>query len=142
MVEPDPKEVFALHRYFLWADQMREHYYASLRARDRLDPESVVDVSFTAPYMSYWYGGLYVVVEGWQELGLVDREIDELLQASYLDLLRRYRNGSFHFQRLYIDQRFVGFVADQGSAEWISRLREAFSRWFLDYLGTHRTAQS
>ena len=30
-------------------------------------------------YMSYWYGGLFVVCEGWQELGLSDAKVDPLL---------------------------------------------------------------
>jgi len=39
-------------------------------------------------YMSYWYGALYVVIEGWRELKLVDPAIDQLLQSSNVDLLR------------------------------------------------------
>lgn len=31
-------------------------------------------------FMSYWYGGLYVVIEGWKELGLHDPEIDQLIE--------------------------------------------------------------
>lgn len=32
-------------------------------------------------YMSYWYAGLFVVVEGWRDLGLQDAEIDGLLES-------------------------------------------------------------
>lgn len=31
-------------------------------------------------YMSYWYAGLYVVIEGWQKLKLQDMAIDTLLK--------------------------------------------------------------
>jgi Resolvase, N terminal domain len=61
-------------------------------------------------YMSYWYGGLYVVIEGWQELSLSDAVIDATLQSPNVDLLRRYRNGVFHFQRDYNDERFLAFM--------------------------------
>jgi hypothetical protein len=47
--------------------------------------------------------------------------------------LRRYRNGAFHFQRDYFDNRFLGFIGADESARRISELREAFSRWFLSY---------
>jgi len=94
--------------------------------------ETAMD-AFTHPYMSYWYGGLYVVTEGWQELGLSDPEIDSLLTSEHVDLLRRYRNGCFHFQADYFDERFRDFIARQGSVGWISSLHEAFSRWFLAF---------
>lgn len=55
-------------------------------------------------YMSYWYGGLYVVIEGWQRLKLSDDIIDNLLISSNVQLLKRYRNGVFHFQKEYIDK--------------------------------------
>ena len=49
--------------------------------------------------MSLWYGGLYVVIEGWKELGLSDPHVDDLLRSSNVELLKRYRHGTFHFQR-------------------------------------------
>jgi hypothetical protein len=52
-------------------------------------------------------------------------------------LLRRYRNGVFHFQRKYHDEPLIKFVAEgAASADWAAQLHEAFSRWFLDYLRT------
>ncbi len=58
--------------------------------------------------MAYWYGGLFAVTEGWKELGFHDDEIVQLLsQEDKVDILRRYRNGAFHFQRSYFDPRFV-----------------------------------
>jgi hypothetical protein len=57
-------------------------------------------------YMSYWYGALYVVIEGWRELKLADTGIDNLLESPNVDLLRKYRNGVFHFQADYNDKRF------------------------------------
>ncbi len=136
---PSLAEVHALHRYFLWADQMREHYYQALDAGLAADVESAAK-AFRVPYMSYWYGGLYVVIEGWWALGLSDDEIDRLLESPHVTALKRYRNGSFHFQRKYFDARFIGFLSGDGSAEWIFNLRQAFSRWFLEYFKRHQPA--
>lgn len=86
------------------------------------------------PWMPYWYAALYVVAEGWQELGLQDAEIDGLLGDPALGLLKRYRNGVFHFQREYHDDRLTEFIAEgAASAQWAGELHDAFSRWFLDF---------
>ena len=69
--------------------------------------------------MSYWYGGLYAVVEGWRDLRLEDQEIDELLQSPHVDALRLYRNGTFHFQKEYFASKFAGLLSTPGTAEWI-----------------------
>ena len=81
--------------------------------------------------MSYWYGGLYVVIEGWHELGLSDPTLDELVQSSNVALLKRYRNGVFHFQKQYFDQRFTDFMASQDSVPWVRKLNLAFGDYFL-----------
>ncbi len=82
--------------------------------------------------MSHWYGSLYVVVEGWVELGLQDPIVDTLLQSPNVELLRRFRNGTFHFQRKYWDQRFVDFWDEsQGTVDWVANLNEAFGSYFL-----------
>jgi hypothetical protein len=71
--------------------------------------------------MSYWYGGLYVVIEGWQELGLSDAVIDATLQSPNVHLLRRYRNGVFHFKKDYNDERFLAFMKDGNASVSVVR---------------------
>jgi hypothetical protein len=45
-------------------------------------------------------------------------------------LLRRYRNGVFHYQRDYFDERFVDLWAQDFEARlWIRRLHDAFAHW-------------
>jgi len=133
-------EVFALHRYFIWADRMRVHFRDSLlREPPGTDDKQVARDAHAYPYMAYWYGGMHVVIEGWRELQLTDLEIDGLLDSPHVELLRRYRNGAFHFQRQYFDERFTGFWGEgDDGAKWIHRLRETFSRWFLDRLAQER----
>ena len=83
-------------------------------------------------YMSYWYGGLYVVIEGWRRLKLSDQVIDTLLNSPNVDLLRRYRNGCFHFQEKYFDDRFLKFI-DEGTdvVWWVRELNQQLGRFFL-----------
>ncbi len=126
MTEPTTRAVLvAFERYFRWADQMRIHYTA--READYPDERK----AHWEPYMAYWYGGLYTVVEGWQELGLSDTSIDELLEHEQnVDLLRRYQNGAFHFQPDYFDERFVKVWAADSTVPWIRTLHGEFTRWF------------
>lgn len=114
---------------------MRTHFDSLLSERaNRSDPEKKFDIeSFL--YMSYWYGGLFVVIEGWQELGLKDPLIDPLLLSNNVALLRRYRNGVFHFQRTYFDNRFVEFMRDgENCVVWVRQLNNEFGRFFLSWL--------
>ena len=94
---PKDTEIITLHRYYIWGNKMRTDFDVILKLKKRIPKKRYEIESFM--YMSYWYGGLYVVIEGWKKLGLVDRKIGSLLKSPYVGLLRRYRNGVFHFQK-------------------------------------------
>jgi hypothetical protein len=126
-------EIFTLHKYFVWANRMRTHFDELLlkKEKDKKSSNDLFDVEVNL-YMSYWYGGLYVVIEGWKELKLTDKKIDRLLNSPNVKLLRRYRNGVFHFQKNYFDKRFVGFIRDgKDCVNWIRTLNKEFGRYFL-----------
>jgi hypothetical protein len=63
-------------RYLYWADLMGQHA-ESLYDQDATEKEGHFERWF--PLMSHWYATLYVVVEGWMELGFRDPIIDKLL---------------------------------------------------------------
>lgn len=72
------------------------------------------------------------MIEGWKELKLSDQAIDVLLQSGNVALLRRYRNGTFHFQKTYYDARFNDLITKgQNIVQWIRLLNSEFGRWFL-----------
>jgi len=125
-MDTQTEALFALHRYFISADCMRVHFEGVVRGRKEYRE---VDARL---YMSQWYGNLYVVVEGWQDLGLTDPDIDKLLESSNVDLLRRFRNGVFHFQRDYYDKRFVEFLTDgEDVVGWVRDLNDHLGRFLL-----------
>lgn len=85
--------------------------------------------------MSYWYAGLYVVAEGWKKLKLSDTQINRLLDSPNLELLRRYRNGTFHFQSEYNDQRFIDLINNgENIVTWVRELNQQVGRYFLEVL--------
>ncbi len=135
-------EIITLHRYFIWADRMRVHFDQVLQNLGT-DPKPMANKLFTDEkgintflYMSLWYGTFYVLIEGWQELGLKDKKIDAMLKSENVALLKRYRNGVFHFQKEYYDKRFIELMENGVDiANWIRDLRDEFSRWFLEKHG-------
>jgi hypothetical protein len=88
--------VVSLHKYFIWANKMRTEFDKILpQCQQDMDwhDKEAIEMNLS---MSYWYGTLYVVIEGWKELKLSDPKIDALLDSPNVELLRRYRNGVFH----------------------------------------------
>lgn len=80
--------------------------------------------------LSYWYAGLFVVCEGWQDLKLNDSEIDGLLTSSNLELLKRFRNGIYHFRPDYFDKRLLNpFVLGKDFDDWVESLTHAFASY-------------
>ena len=65
------------------------------------------------------------VVEGWNALDLHDAEIDGLLTSANVEHLRRYRNGTFHFQQAYLDPRVTEIMGSPDSVDWVRRLLAA-----------------
>jgi hypothetical protein len=143
---PDPA-LPSLHRYWIWANRMRQLFTIALkdgtldravkRAEELSDSPLVLLASVFGDdmgiFMGYWYGGLYVVIEGWRELGLQDPAVDVLLQdEARVALLKRFRNGAFHFQKHYWDDRFSAIMKDQESFVWIMALHDAFEKWFMN----------
>lgn len=157
MADPLQDPVVALHRYFIWSNEMMRLSKKALSeapggAKDLWGSEDFIRVHM---YMSIWYGALWAVVEGWTALNLTDHTIDTLLAAptgrtkkecrkvngaeqevaeTYGDLLRRVRNAVLHFQPDYFDHRWAEFVSQPNAAAWVQALQAAFDRWFLEWL--------
>lgn len=131
--------IFTLHRYYIWANRMRTHFDDILKKKLE---NKISDEFFKIEsrlYMSYWYGGLYVVIEGWKQLKLSDTEIDLLLKSKNVELLKQYRNGVFHFQKNYDDKRSLNFITQgENCVEWIRRLNREFGRFFLERFKTQQ----
>jgi hypothetical protein len=135
-------KIFSLNRYFIWSIEMREHYF---QVGKKVSPTpSFWDSENSGRawmYLSYWYAGLYVVCEGWQELKLSDPEIDALLKSPHLGVLKRFRHAVYHFQPDYFDKRFMNaFVLGEDFDEWVEALTHAFARYFGAWVKSQTSA--
>ncbi|MEA1981327.1 MAG: hypothetical protein U9N54_10175 [candidate division Zixibacteria bacterium] len=123
-------------RYLFWAEICRNRLESLFDSSE--NSEEISTNEFIA-YSSQWYGSLYVVIEGWEKLELNDAMIDKLLieHENLIELLKRYRNGVFHFQTKLLDNRFIDFwKAKDNSYLWARLLHEEFIRYFSDYLAS------
>jgi hypothetical protein len=121
------RRVHSLHRYFLNASTLRRLYRSRAEEFGLASGPADSDWVQQFAYLSLWYGSLYVVAEGWLELSLSSPKVEILLSNSEnLGSLRRFRNGVFHFQRNYWDDRITDFIGlGAGSAVWINSLHKA-----------------
>ena len=124
--------LITLHRYYIWANKLRVDFQNILKNKGKIS-KAKYDIE-ALMYMSLWYGMLYVVIEGWQNLKLNDEIIDKLLKSQYTNLLKRYRNGVFHFQKKYKDERFDNLDKEKDAVKWIVDVNKEFGRFFLEKL--------
>jgi hypothetical protein len=124
----------ALHRYFLIASSIQAQFKQIQEAQDykekvySLSTNDFVIYLLSGPPCLYfiWCGMLLTVIEGYQELHLQDVQVDKLLQqTTRVDVLRRCRNGIFHFQKDYFDDHFVAPMRDLFFTQWAIDLTAA-----------------
>lgn len=124
-----------LHRYYIWCNKMRTHLDELIEKNLKKPiPKKEYKIEFMM-YMSLWYGMLYVVIEGWKELELTDDEnqITDLIKSNNVNLLKRYRNATFHYQKEYNNIKFEEFFREKTTVNWVRQINKELGRWFLNY---------
>jgi hypothetical protein len=111
----------------------------NLKVKEYLEQYQEVGVLWflqTAPgiFQAYWYGSLYVVIEGYRELGLDNPDIDQLLESPNVDHLRLFRNGTFHFQPELISEKLFWFWDSEDSVDWVKTLHQKLGQFIFDTL--------
>jgi len=130
------EKLLALHRYYIWANRFREHFEGTLSVFPPIEHSEELFISDYGLFLSHWYAALYVVIEGWGEIELSDPQIDLLLCSENIDLLKRFRNGIYHYQQNYCDPRFFNLLEAKAMVPWVRQLNLEFGRYFLTHLKT------
>ncbi len=103
----EQERLLAWARYLCWADLHRKHLgeYFEVEGESELPGHVGRFVTVT----SQWFASLWVVAEGFQQLNLRDNFIESILEnpPGHADLLRRCRNGVYHFQPELIEPRLL-----------------------------------
>ena len=128
MSKDDLMTVIAWGQYVHWCDLQFNH---SLEiSQDTSKSNSVICA------MVHWLAAEYVVLEGWQQLGHDDFNINELLTLypENVDLLRRCRNSVYHFQKEIMDRRFMKIISNENETlPWLTALHYEFQKYLLNY---------
>jgi len=79
------------------------------------------------------------VIEGYEKIGIADPTIDKLLlNKKNREILRRYRNGVYHFQPDIFDDREVDLMTSAHEVlPWLDELRLAFTKFIDKWYETH-----
>ena len=133
-------EVVTLYRYFAYAAHMRDLFRRSVTAEQLKelanDEQGLVSLFYSTPglYLLYSYSGLFVVVEGWQDLKLTDAKIDALIASPYVDRLKRFRNATFHYQKGVISPKHLEFFGaeEEKTEEWVGQVYDELARYFRE----------
>lgn len=133
----------SLYRYFVMADKMHRLFEKTIpiATTDFLPPErqNPPDAAETFRYymsdyhvlMQYWYGALFVVVEGFRDdLKLHDPKIDALLQSPYAEHLKYMRHATFHYQKPFVSEKMLRILGSKDSVPWVWSLHQAFREFF------------
>lgn len=121
--------LYAWARYVYWAEVEYQQYAAHTAAED----EPVLGQ--TIPLLVQWYAAMWVAIEGWQECRelLPDTVVEELLTdpafESNCALLRRCRNGVYHYQSDVLNHKLLGFVSKtELTFPWVFLVHDEFTR--------------
>lgn len=141
----------ALHRHWIIADSVRvvlqQKTVTPEQEEQAIKQFGVEYVAFgehasMVCRMQVWYSLLYVVVEGYRELGQEYQPLEEVLaKAEYVDLLRRFRNATFHFQADPLNDKLIDFLDKQDSEIWIRDLNKQLEAFFMQALPLKETAE-
>lgn len=142
-------ELIALHKHWCIADAVRIAIGAPLLKPDEkaemlkrfgMEFSMLGEVSSIMARISVWYALLYVVVEGYKALKVEFEPVDTLLaQEDFVNLLRLFRNGTFHYQEDPLTEKVVGFLHKADSENWVRELNKQFQAFFLQALPIEET---
>lgn len=135
----DPK-VVALFNHWCHADAIRVFVHQKVPEveQDPGLPEYLAHLGEFSSSMSrlvVFYGLIYVVIEGYQELDLRESAVDTLLSnEDMVSHLRRFRNSVFHYQSTPLSNKHLDFLTADGSEKWVKELWRALDRFFQSNL--------
>ena len=121
----DSMTIASFGQYLHWSQMQYEHF--------RKYGEESPDAAFIGA-LAHWLASLYVVVEGWKEIGISDPVISDLLAKydDYYQLMRRFRNGVYHFQPKPMSEKLTDFLGKESEGHaWAYALLFELKRFLV-----------
>jgi len=140
--------MLALHKYYLRASYLYEAYHAiqqTFIAKHGAAAWAITGMSEEVVrarmYLDLWWSTLYVVVEGYEKLGLHYPQTEAVLDQKMLKKLAAYRHGTYHFTERYFDPDKFGLHTQEGM-NWVSELYTAIGVPLLEDMKARRAART
>ncbi len=125
MTMKEVETIMAFGQYLHWSELQYKHY----QSLQEDTPESDY-----VGALAHWLASLYVVTEGWQQIGIPDPVLSDLVTKydDYYQLLRRCRNGVYHFQPKLLSEKITHFLEPRSeSVAWARALQFEFMRFLV-----------
>lgn len=127
-------QFLALRQRYLWSVALFEQVRGPIEQMTRGEQIADGDTQRVLGLLSFWLASLWVLVEGWKELGLSHSGVDPYLADSRLALLRRFRHYVFHFQSDYDSPKQRDLYEEQGAhLTWVLTLASTLNDVFLPH---------
>lgn len=98
---------------FIHTDEWFHAHFVEGRTSEQ---QQEVFEEFFFPYYSMWTSMVYVVDEGFVELDIEDAQLQKARAKIDMSLLRRFRNGTFHYQPRFRSPKHDDLIMSKGSA--------------------------
>jgi len=129
-------KIITLHKYFNRAQFAHANLLQMFGKLGEPSLDKPVNLLTIEQVLSVYYGLLYVVIEGWIELDLSDNKVDELLSNNKnVNLLKRYRNKTFHYQKNWVPSAYKDFYDKKDTAKWLYDLYNNLDRALKEKIG-------
>jgi hypothetical protein len=124
----------SLHKHWLNADAVKQIVKTPIADKSGV-PNNLAEFHSSFARLSVLYGLTYVVIEGYRELKVTNKKVDELIsQKDFVNSLRLFRNSTFHYQKAPISEKALTYLELPESEHWIRELHIAFKQYFEENL--------
>ena len=133
-------KLLSLHKYWIYSNKMKISFDEELKRIAKLETPLKEDFEtshqlYLADYgvfRAYWYSSLYIVIEAWPSLVKnSDHDITNLLNETYINHLRLFRNSTFHFQEEMYPEKASMVDQDDHFVQWIRTIHTKLGEYIL-----------
>lgn len=133
-------QLVSLHKYWMYSNRMAMLFKGTRgemsKTLENSDFQSMppflkiqsVFLSDFGIFKAFWYGSLYVVIEGYKDLKLISKNVDQLMNNDFIDKLRLFRNATFHYQKDNYSEKLFKVDKSDEFTNWIYKFHDVIGK--------------
>lgn len=138
-------KLLSLHRYWIYSNRMKVLFEEELK--NIITNKTHLNIDYRTEhslyigdynlFRSYWYGSLFVVIEGYQNnFKISDKRIDDLMNLEYINNLRLFRNSTFHYQKEFYPEKASKVDNENEFIDWVKKLHSELGKFIIRELSS------